>query len=88
MNYWKNLIGRYVNPSLEELLLPISTHTISVKRKLLKKFENKSNLIKTCAFIDRKWDEVNVTPKWFSRNRLSLSIALTSEIALKGKAWL
>ena len=54
MNYWKNLIGRYVNPSLEELLLPISAHTISVKRKLLKKFENKSNLIKTCAFIDRK----------------------------------
>ena len=88
MNYWKNLIGRYVNPSLDELLPPISTHKISVKKKLLKKFENKLNLIKNCAFMDRKWDGVNVAPKWFSRNRLSLSIALTSKIVLKGKAWL
>ena len=38
--------------------------------------------------MDKKWDGVNVAPKWFSRNRLSLSIALTSEIALKGKALL
>ena len=54
MNYRKNLIGRYVNPSLEELLPPISTHMISVKRKLLKKFENKLNLIKNCVFMNRK----------------------------------